>query len=195
MNHQYKIRQAVESDSKVLWAAERKIAARPGFLISMPDELTEASFLNKIKALSQCGYFVAENEEGIVAHAVLEPIATLSAMFHVYTLGSIVVHEGFQGKGIGTALMDAVLQWVNARPAIKKIELRVREGHDRAMRLYGRFGFVEKGRFEKRVKLPNGEYLADISMAWFASHPAMIAKMNGLILRGALPKSAQEQHE
>ncbi|MDR3381615.1 GNAT family N-acetyltransferase [Cupriavidus basilensis] len=52
-------------------------------------------------------------------------------------------------------------------PAVEKIELRVRATNKRARVLYARFGFVQEGRFEKRIRLPDGSYLADISMARF----------------------------
>jgi putative acetyltransferase len=48
---------------------------------------------------------------------------------------------------------------------MEKLELRVREGNTEALRLYQQFGFVEEGRFEKRIKLADGSCLADISMA------------------------------
>ncbi|WP_220086662.1 GNAT family N-acetyltransferase [Herbaspirillum rubrisubalbicans] len=80
---------------------------------------------------------------------------------------NIVVHPGNTGRRIGTALMEFLLAWAAEHPEVEKIELRVREGNLVAKRLYERFGFVEEGRFSKRIRLPDRTYLANISMAKF----------------------------
>jgi putative acetyltransferase len=50
-------------------------------------------------------------------------------------------------------------------PKIERIELAVREGLTHAIRLYERLGFRQEGRFERRFRLSNGEYEADLPMA------------------------------
>jgi putative acetyltransferase len=47
------------------------------------------------------------------------------------------------------------------------VELLVRATNARALRLYERLGFGVEGRFRERVRLPNGEFIDDIAMAWF----------------------------
>ena len=160
------IRNATKADAPALCSAERQTATTPGLLVSRPHEFHEAAFEHKIEALSTKGaYLVAEVDGAPVGHALLEPLG-LDSMEHVFTL-TIVVHPGHLGLGIGTALMSALLQWADRTPAVEKIELRVRETNRRARALYAYFGFVEEGRFEKRIRLPDGSYLADISMARF----------------------------
>lgn len=90
----------------------------------------------------------------------------LQAMSHVFSL-TVVVHPGYTGRGIGSALMSHVLTWAEDNPLVEKVELRVRESNAVARRLYARFCFVEEGRFERRIKLRDGTYVADISMARF----------------------------
>lgn len=48
---------------------------------------------------------------------------------------------------------------------LEKIELNVRAGNERALRLYRSLGFVEEARWSRRVKLGPAEYLDDIGMA------------------------------
>ncbi|WP_263264720.1 GNAT family N-acetyltransferase [Pseudomonas sp. RIT-PI-S] len=81
---------------------------------------------------------------------------------------TIVVHPGYVGQGVGSALMQGLLGWASERPGLVKIELRVREPNASARRLYERFGFTEEGRQAKHVRLPNGRLIDDICMAWFA---------------------------
>lgn len=165
------IREAIEADAPVLCEAERMTARTPGLLVSLPHELREDAFRRKIADLRETGiYLVAERDGAIAGHALLEPMP-LTSVAHVFTL-TIVVHPGHLGLGVGSALMGALLAWADRNPAVGKIELRVRETNRRALALYQRSGFVEEGRFQKRIRLPDGSYIADISMARF---PARLA--------------------
>jgi putative acetyltransferase len=85
---------------------------------------------------------------------------------HVLTDLTIAVHPGWQGKGVGTRLFNAMIERARSlAPPIARIELVAREGNADAIRLYERLGFVREGRFTKRVRLPNGELEDDIPMA------------------------------
>ncbi|WP_213879011.1 GNAT family N-acetyltransferase [Pseudomonas sp. dw_358] len=162
------LRNALVTDAAVLCEAERETARTPGLLISRASELSRESFADKIDALSRTGlYMVAERNGLVVGHALLEPFG-LEALAHVSSL-TVVVHPGNLGQGVGHALMTALLEWARAQPALLKIELRVRETNSRARRLYATFGFVEEGRLQKRILLPDGTFVADVHMAWFAS--------------------------
>ncbi|PAA26231.1 GNAT family N-acetyltransferase [Pseudomonas fragi] len=162
------IRNASLSDATQLCAAERETARTPGLLVSRPDEFTAQAFERKILALNDQGlYLVAELNGQIVGHALLEPLG-LEALAHIMNL-TIVVHPGHVGQGIGHQLMAQLLEWAGARQGLVKIELRVRELNHHARHLYQKFGFVEEGRLQKRIRLPDGTLVADISMAWFVS--------------------------
>jgi L-phenylalanine/L-methionine N-acetyltransferase len=162
------LRKARPGDAPILCAAERETARQAGRLVSRPHELAEQAFAARIAALEGFGgYSVAECDGTIVAHGILEPISPLAAHAHVRAL-TIVVHPGFTRRGIGSALMQALLDHAR-RNEVEKIELRVRDGNVDALRLYRRFGFVEEGRSRRRVKLAAGSYLDDICMAWFAT--------------------------
>jgi len=166
MTRQTTIRRAVRGDAATLCAAEQATALTPGLLISRPHELQAEAFERKIELLEQDGvYLVAEIGGAPVGHALLEPM-TLIALSHIFSL-TIVVHPGNLGRGIGSALMTALMEWAESHPRAEKVELRVRATNARAIALYQRFGFVEEGRFERRIRLPDGSYIADLSMARF----------------------------
>ena len=161
------IRHAQLTDAAQLCNAERETAKTPGLLVSRPSEFNTAAFERKILALKDDGlYLVVEWNDQIVGHALLEPMG-LEALEHVMSL-TIVVHPDYVGQGIGHVLMTRLLQWAGDRPGLVKVELRVREVNRRARHLYLKFGFVEEGRLEKRIRLPDGSLIADITMAWFA---------------------------
>jgi RimJ/RimL family protein N-acetyltransferase len=164
------IRPATVVDAPVLCNAERETARTPGLLVSRPDELMPDAFAQKITALSHDGlYVVAERDAQIIGHALLEPLG-MEALAHVLSL-TIVVHPGHLGQGVGTVLMKHLLDWARQRPGLLKVELRVREGNHRARRLYERFGFVEEGILRQRIRLPDGQLIGDVFMAWFAASP------------------------
>jgi ribosomal protein S18 acetylase RimI-like enzyme len=52
-------------------------------------------------------------------------------------------------------------------PGVERIELVVREGLTHAIRLYEGIGFRREGRFERRFRLTDGTYEADLPMALF----------------------------
>lgn len=160
------IRGATVADAPALCAAEQETARTLDLLVSHPHELHVDAFARKIEHLSKHGaYLVAARDGATVGHALLEPLG-LEAVAHVFTL-TIVVHPGHLGQGIGRTLLSTLLDWADRSPHVEKIELRVRATNARARALYERFHFVEEGRFQKRIRLPDGSYIDDISMARF----------------------------
>jgi RimJ/RimL family protein N-acetyltransferase len=160
------IRPAAIGDATALWKAEVETAQTPGRLVSRPQELTLASFEFRIRELQTDGcYVVAVDTNGPCGHALLEPMS-LEALRHVFRL-TVVVHPGRTGCGIGTALLTHLQDWASSNADALKIELMVRATNLGAIRLYERLGFVEEGRFRDRVRLPNGDLIDDVAMAWF----------------------------
>lgn len=163
------IRPARVDDATLLCAAERETARIPGHLVSQPHELHEDAFARKVAELAATGsYFVAERDGMVVGHALLDFTGPQAALAHVRTL-TIVIHPGYTGQGIGTVLMNALLDWVRANAQVERVELRVRESNAAAIHLYKKSGFAEESRFRRRLKLPDGKYLDDIGMTFFAT--------------------------
>ena len=65
-------------------------------------------------------------------------------------------------------LMHDILDWAQLTAKVQKIELLLRATNARAIHLYSKLGFVEEGRFKNRIRLPDGSFIDDIAMAWFA---------------------------
>lgn len=70
-------------------------------------------------------------------------------------------------RGIGTLMMKALTRWAIDAPAVHKIELIVRSTNESAKRLYAKLGFVEEGCFRDRIRLADGDFIDDVTMAWF----------------------------
>ena len=87
---------------------------------------------------------------------------------HVLWDLTVAVDPDFQGRGIGQGLFEALFaDAAMLTPRIERIELVVREGLTHAIRLYERMGFRQEGRFERRFRLSDGTYEADLPMVRF----------------------------
>ena len=105
---------------------------------------------------------LAEKDNKVIAHGFLTPLE-LKAVSHIASL-TIVVHEGFQTQGVGTAIVEDLISWAKKSPKIEKIQLNVRDTNEKAIGLYKKLGFKEEGRLLKRVKISDDYYLDDILM-------------------------------
>lgn len=102
-------------------------------------------------------------DERIVATASLQ-FNPQEVLRHKAELG-ITVHDSCQNRGIGTALLSHLLGIAKER-GIKKVHLTVRADNERAIRLYGKFGFKVEGTFHNEMCL-NGKFIDDYRMALF----------------------------
>jgi L-phenylalanine/L-methionine N-acetyltransferase len=82
---------------------------------------------------------------------------------HVGTIG-MGVHDAYQGRGAGAALMAALLQMADRWLGLTRIELTVYADNARAIGLYERFGFVREG-LHRNFALRDGAMIDAIAMA------------------------------
>jgi RimJ/RimL family protein N-acetyltransferase len=129
--------------------------------------------------LAQLFATVAEERDGIAAEPPIDVEAraaswrldgTLVAIAGDEVIGFLHVeqsHFGFgeigmmvardwRGRGVGSALVDAAIEWARER-GLHKLALSVFPHNDAAIALYRKFGFVEEGRLEKQIRRANGE--------------------------------------
>lgn len=156
-----RIRKAKIDDAQCIVSAEQDIAQEPGLFCSEPSELSEESVRKTIQSPKGI-YLVAEKEGILVGHAFLE-ILDLQNLSHVAQL-NIAVHKGHQAQGIGTKLMEKIIEWAKQSITVEKIELNVRASNIRAMALYKKMGFFEEGCLKRHVKARD-QYIDDVVMA------------------------------
>jgi putative acetyltransferase len=96
---------------------------------------------------------------------------------HARTLG-LNVAAGWQGRGIGRSLMQALLFWADGWAHVLRIELTVYADNFRAQALYRQFGFVEEGRF-RAFALRDGCYADTLSMARLHPRPPQLPAQAG----------------
>ena len=160
------IRPATLDDAEQIAAAEYQIAATPGFLVALPQEIPLASYQNSVLVLQQRGlYVVGEEQDRLLGHLMLEPMG-MQRLAHILRL-NIVVHPGHQGRGLGRQLLQHGIHWAVQDPRFEKIELNVRASNHAAIGLYQSLGFAEEGRLVNRIKVSPTEFLDDILMGLF----------------------------
>jgi len=70
-------------------------------------------------------------------------------------IGMFVARE-WRGRGVGTALVVAAIEWARSR-GLHKLVLGVFPHNEPAIALYRKFGFVEEGRRIKHFRRADGE--------------------------------------
>jgi RimJ/RimL family protein N-acetyltransferase len=73
------------------------------------------------------------------------------------------VLEAYTGRGIGTALIAALVPWA-ATHGVRRLVLTVRADNTRARRLYTRVGYVEEGTLRDALRVDD-RYVDEIAMA------------------------------
>jgi RimJ/RimL family protein N-acetyltransferase len=75
----------------------------------------------------------------------------------------MLVARGWRGRGAGSALVSAAIDWAPGR-GLHKLSLSVFTHNEAAIALYRKFGFVEEGRRIKHFRRANGELWDSIEM-------------------------------
>ena len=106
---------------------------------------------------------VACVDEEVIGHIGLHTFPNHPRRRHVGQIG-MAVRDDWQGKGVGTALMQAVVELADKWLNLSRLELDVFVDNEPAIRLYKRFGFQIEGTFV-RFAFRDGEYVDTYAMA------------------------------
>jgi len=158
---------ATLDDAARVLALYRAVASQPnGGLARAADEYTLAHVEAVLGEATQTGVALLALDEDGTLLGMIDAMRIGPRQFdHVLSNLTVAVHPKAQGKGVGRALFAALFEAGTAlTPAITRFELMVREGNTDAIRLYERLGFRIEGRYEARVRLPDGRIEADIAM-------------------------------
>lgn len=134
---------------------------------------SEAAWEERLKVLPPAGSFdiglIAERGGEAVGSAGLHPVGPALRRRHVAMLGISVMGPA-QGQGVGSALMQALLDYADGWAQILRIELNVYADNPRAIGLYRKFGFQLEGT-HRAYALRDGVYVDSLSMARLHPHP------------------------
>jgi putative acetyltransferase len=88
---------------------------------------------------------------------------------HSGSLG-MAVHEDFHGRGIGTALMEAIIDLADNWYNLRRLELEVYPDNAAGVALYKKFGFSVEGAYRK-FAFRDGDYVDALAMARLRPDP------------------------
>lgn len=114
---------------------------------------------------------VAEVDGIVVGHAGLTLYSRRRA--HVGSLG-MSVDQAYQGQGVGTALLAALIDLADNWYNLRRLELEVYIDNEPAIRLYRRFGFVIEGAHRAYV-YREGTWADAYSMARLRDEPPLVS--------------------
>ena len=156
------VRRAEPSDFEGIW---RTFLDEPAYAGTLQLPMPSKEVWRKRLAEVQDGHFILVAEAGgeIVGHAGLHPAGTSPRRAHALHLG-MTVRTDWHGKGVGTALMEALLALADGWLNVIRIELTVFADNERALALYRKFGFQVEGT-HRAYALRNGGYADTHTMA------------------------------
>jgi RimJ/RimL family protein N-acetyltransferase len=152
------VRAAVPADLDTLLDAYEAVAAERTHIGAEPPidrEARRGRWLDMIDPSTPGTFLVAEAGGEVVGQLGLTGTARLELGMHVAA--------GWRGKGAGTALMEAALDYARAHGAYK-ISLEVWPHNTAAIALYEKFGFEREGYLRKHWRRRNGELWDSVVM-------------------------------
>lgn len=75
----------------------------------------------------------------------------------------MLVRDGYRGQGVGSALMEACLDWCRSED-VHKVTLNVFPHNERGLALYRKHGFAVEGRLIRHYRRRSGELWDAIAM-------------------------------
>ena len=148
--------------SRLWWPSrESSIPLTPDEFDTSEDE--ERELLRQYQETPTWRFLLAVDAAGaIVGEANLRG-SRRRALQHSVELG-LSVKQGWRDRGVGTALIRALIDWARATGIVTRIELRVYARNARAIHVYEKLGFEREG-CRRRAIFQDGEYQDDLFMA------------------------------
>lgn len=154
-------RSARPEEAELLIEYLRRVCGETNFLLSEPEDVNftiegETAFINACAnseyKLLLCAYVNGE----FVGDASFDPVGGAGRTSHRASLG-IAIYKEYWNLGIGGLMIDILLD--SARKCGYEImELEVYSHNTRAIHLYNKLGFVERGRYVNGIKYKDGTY-------------------------------------
>lgn len=116
------------------------------FLITFQQE---EEFIEMVSKQKNSLFIIAEDKGKIIGNLSFIGGKRPRTM-HTGEFGISVLKE-YWGNGVGTELINYLIQWSKETEIIRKINLRVRTDNSAAIHLYEKMGFVNEGRISREM--------------------------------------------
>lgn len=164
------IRTTREEDAAPLYEHLVQVAHDGVYIVSEPDEVAKPEEIRRKIARHNADpndlNILATLADGTIVGDLLASGGERRRVNHKVRFG-LSVALPYRDKGVGRAMIVALLDWARAHPTIEKVELGVFASNARARYLYTSLGFVEEGLRKKEIRIAPGVYEDDVAMAMF----------------------------
>lgn len=156
------IREAQTSDAYQLLEAIKTYIPQSEFIPKLEREITltleqEEDWIDSFIRSDNSLLLVAEFEGRIIGNIDLTG-SRRQVMQHTAVIGMGMI-ESWRGIGLGTALMEQIIDWAKENPLLELIWLQAYTANSSAIQLYKKMGFVENGILPQFFK--NGDVYYD----------------------------------
>ncbi len=162
------IRTASENDAAAILDLYRSILAEGRYTLLLLEELQRTEEMER-KAIANeserpgCLRVVAE-VDGLIVGMARVRTGELQRTAHFGDVDSVWVHSDWRRRGIGNALIDAIICWAEGNKGIEKLGLFVFSTSEAAIALYEQNGFTIEGRAPRDIKFAEGDYADTVIM-------------------------------
>ena len=119
----------------------------------LKDESWARSALRRLLATSNYVMLVAELGGIVVGYADYYVLPSIWEKWNEATVNYLFVHKDYQGKGIGSKLLEEVVKRAD-KVGIAEIHVATEKGNEQAIRLYKKHGFLKEYVLLERVREP-----------------------------------------
>jgi len=150
------LREANHSDFDALFPIYMDPTVNPFLSFEIMDKAEFKEIFNELFESGQM--YVFENNRTIVSTCVV--MRQKRRASHVVTLGTLATHPDFQGKGMGTRFMQALLKKLKA-DGIKRVDLMVEADNLAAQNFYKKIGFQLEGVLKQYFRRSHQDHYVD----------------------------------
>ena len=164
------IRSAETTDAEAILRAGKAVMAEQIFTLTLPEELSftteeEANWISGMNDHPAHLILVATFNEAIIGLLDFS-CGHRQRIAHTGDFGMSVI-KPLREEGIGTRLLQALLDWATAHPKLEKVSLKVHSTNDRAQGLYRKLGFHQEGTLSRDLKYGENNYVDTVIMSRF----------------------------
>lgn len=160
------IREAIAVDASALIDYVHKISGESNFLTfevgDFSKTIKEEVEIIETHSNAENKIFLVAEIDGKIAGLLNVDASDIPRKKHIGDFG-ITVRKNHWGKGIGSNLIESMLEWAKANSIIRKINLNVQINNEVAIALYKKFGFKIEGTI-KRNSFIDGKFYDSYAM-------------------------------
>ena len=157
----YNVSLVKKEDAKQMLNYLQRVGSETDFLLfgssGVPMTLSqEENFLDSVNNTEYSRMFVVKKEDEIIGNAYIH-VNPRERIRHKAEIAISVLKE-YWGKGVGSLLMENLIDYAKSTAFIETIYLEVVSENLRAIRLYEKFGFITFGINKNASKISDDKY-------------------------------------